>query len=357
MHPLLASRLRIALYFVLWIGIGALLVALLAAVGRHPASGVIVFAAPLVLVYAFICLSAFWVCRSNPVGSAPPLRLAGVLAGSAVPSALLWTLAGAAWAALLRSRPGFVPPETGNATDLAVLFVAGVVLYSQSIIAHYLILAFEAARAVERRLLESQVTAREAELRALRAQINPHFLFNSLNSISALVGSDPEGARRMTELLGDFLRTSLALGSQQRIALREELALAERYLAVEQVRFGARLAVERDIEAGTDSCGVPPLILQPLVENAVKHGVAGRVEGGTIRIEVRRKAARLEITVANPVDEDAPAKSGQRLGLENVRKRLDTLHAEDAGLDVVCEHGRFRATLRLPLFDEGRHGE
>lgn len=357
MHPILAGRLRILLYLVLWAGIGVLLSALLAAIGGRAFDEALLFTGPLILVYAFICLSAYWVCRSNPVGGVPPLRLAAALAGSAVPSALAWAIAGAAWAAVLRARPGLVSPDTGGTTDLAVLFLAGVILYSQSIVAHYLVLAFEASRAVERRLLESQVAAREAELKALRAQINPHFLFNSLNSINALVGSDPEGARRMTQTLGDFLRASLSLGARERVTLGEELALADRYLAIEQVRFGAKLAVLRAIEPDTDRCLVPPLILQPLVENAVKHGVAGRLEGGAVRIEARRRAGQLEIAVENPYDEDTPARGGQRLGLENVRRRLAAVHADGAGLEVERGGGRFRAVLRLPPIEGADRGE
>ena len=123
----------------------------------------------------------------------------------------------------------------------------------------------------------------------MRAQLNPHFLFNSLNSINALVGGDPEGARRMCEGLGDFLRRTLQLGAREAVTLGDELALVDRYLAIEQVRFGDRLAVERAIDADALACLLPPLLLQPLVENAIKHGVAERIEGGTVRIAARAR--------------------------------------------------------------------
>jgi two-component system sensor histidine kinase AlgZ len=354
-HPLLASRARAALYLGLWIGMGALLAALLLEVSPRPASHVLAFVAPLVVVYAFVCLSALWICRSHPVGGARPLRRAAVLAGSALQSAAAWTLLAAGWAALLHSR-GVGPAWEERSPDLAIVFVAGVVLYAQSIVAHYLVLAFEASRAAERRLLESQVAAREAELKALRAQLHPHFLFNALNSISALVGHDPEGARRMTELLGDFLRTSLALGARARVPLHEELALAERYLAVEQVRFGAKLAVTRAIEDGSARCAVPPLLVQPLVENAVKHGVAGRLGGGTVHLAARRRGERLEIAVENPFDEDAPPGVGAGMGLDNVRRRLATLSPGGASLEVAREAGTFRVTLRLPVLEDADGG-
>src|SRR2546426_2070645 len=116
---------------------------------------------------------------------------------------------------------------------------------------------------------------------------------------------DPEAARRMCQMLGDFLRMSLSLGARERVALAEELALAERYLAIEQVRFGARLGFEKQVEPETQRCLVPPLLIQPLIENAVKHGVADRIEGGEVKIEVRRRGGALEVTVENPRDPEA----------------------------------------------------
>ena len=159
-------------------------------------------------------------------------------------------------------------------------------LFLLSLAVHYVLLAFEAAREAERRQLELEILAREAELRALRAQIDPHFLYNSLNSISALTGSDAPGARRMCLLLADFLRNTLEVSARQRIPLAEELALAERYLSIEQVRFGSRLRIERRVDETAPACLVPPLLLQPLVENAVTHGIARLLEGGVIRLDV-----------------------------------------------------------------------
>ena len=353
MHPLLSGRMRTSLYFVLWLGMGVALAALLVLLEPRPIAHVLLFLGPLTAIYASVCLSAWYVCRAHPLGTTPSMRLITGLGGAAVQASALWVALGGLWELALSKAFGIGPDRAGMLRDLGVLFVSGLILYGQSIAVHYVLLAFETARAAERRILESQVTAREAELRALRAQINPHFLFNSLNSISALSGSEPEAARRMCQLLGDFLRTSLALGGRERVAFSEELALAERYLAIEQVRFGARLGVETHVEPRARACLVPPLLIQPLIENAVKHGVADRVEGGVVRIEARRRGSALEVMVENPRDPDAPPRRGHGLGLKNVRQRLETLDPQHARVDVFGEPERFRVQLTLPAVEAG----
>ena len=155
-------------------------------------------------------------------------------------------------------------------------------LFLLALAVHYVLLAFEAAAQAERRQLELQILTRDAELRALRAQIDPHFLFNSLNSISALTTADAAGARRMCLLLGGFparhaAMSARASGSRSPTSSRWPSGFSR----IEQVRFGERLQVERGVEKAPARCLVPPLLLQPLVENAVTHGIARMLDGGT----------------------------------------------------------------------------
>jgi LytS/YehU family sensor histidine kinase len=153
----------------------------------------------------------------------------------------------------------------------------------------------------------------------------------------------------MCESLGDFLRRTLALGARDAVSLTEELALVDRYFDIERVRFGARLTVERYVEAGAERCLVPPLLLQPLVENAIKHGIADRIEGGTVRVAALIVEDKLRLSVENDVDESAGRRPGEGVGLQNVRRRLDALSAREARLDTAREEGRFRVTLTLPV--------
>jgi LytS/YehU family sensor histidine kinase len=265
----------------------------------------------------------------------------------------VWVVAAALWGTFLARAFHLGPGTGGLVRELIAVFVAGVPLYLASAIVHYLVLALEASHEAAELALESQVAAREAELRAVRAQLNPHFLFNSLNSINALVGKDPEGARRMCEGLGDFLRRTLALGAREQVTLGDELQLVDRYLAIEQVRFGDRLRVARRIDPRAMNCALPPLLLQPLVENAIKHGVAGRVEGGLLTILAERRGDRLVVSLENPVDADGngTAAAGEGLGLDIVRRRLLVHGGDDASLTVDEAPGRFRVTLELPAFE------
>lgn len=351
MQPFLAQRARLILVIAAALACGAGLTVVLHSMEAGPWTECAAFALPLCLVYAFMCMASWWVCRANPLTPSQARRSVLVQIAAAVQSSLVWVGLGVVWSAVLHSLWDIGPRGAVLMRDLTVLFLAGLPLYALAVMVNYLDLAVEASHAAERRVLESQVGAREAELRALRAQIDPHFLFNSLNSINALIGSDPEGARRMCERLGDFMRHTLRLGAKRQVPLRDELALIERYLNIEQVRFGARLQVERTIDPAAQSCLVPPLLLQPLVENAIKHGVAQRVEGGTIAVRVRRDGAMLRVDVENPIDADAPRTTGEGVGLENVRRRLHGTGAGDADLQAFRDATRFRVVLSLPVLD------
>jgi LytS/YehU family sensor histidine kinase len=262
--------------------------------------------------------------------------------------ALLNHLAAAFLSAVLWTRlAGYLfPPQLQS--QLSVVFAVGVLAYLLSVALHYIYLAVEESKDAIRREQQARVLAREAELKALKAQINPHFLFNCLHSISALTAVDAAEAREMCIRLSDFLRNTLRLGEKESIPFSEELSLVNTYLAVEQVRFGSRLRVERDIDALCDRCTVPPLLLQPLIENAVKHGIAGLVDGGTIRIRAACSQAMLHIEVDNDFDPDSPAPRKTGLGLANVRSRIATRHGGRGRLDVTVTDSRHRVDILIP---------
>ena len=350
MYLLLSRPRHLAAYLLVWSLVGCLVAAILAAQGGLGWELALGIAVPAAFVDAFVCLSAWYVARALPLAGTTTPRLMVTAITAAAASSAIWLLLIRGWSALLAARwPVYVAGLTSAAH--ASLFALGFLLYLLALAVSYGLLVFEAAQETQRRVLEGQVLAREAELRSLRAQLDPHFLFNSLHSISALTASDPAGARRMCLLLSDLLRESLQLGAEAHIPLARELGLAERFLGIERVRFGSRLAVEVD-QGDAGGCFIPPLLLQPLVENAVTHGVAHCLDGGVVRIAATRTGAWVRVTVDNPCDPDRPRRAGAGVGLANVRARLRALHGSDATVSVREEAGRWCVELTFPAMGE-----
>ncbi|MGQ3051276.1 MAG: sensor histidine kinase [Roseateles sp.] len=187
-------------------------------------------------------------------------------------------------------------------------------------------------------------TARLAEL---QARIRPHFLFNTLNSAIALVQVDPARAESVLEDLAELFRVALADASAS-VTLTEEVELARRYLAIEQIRFGKRLRIVWHLDPEADAARVPPLLLQPLVENAVRHGVEPNEEGGELEVSTMRRGAEVEIRIVNTVG--APARTaGHGLALRNVRQRLKLMHDVAARFELESTEQRFALRILVPL--------
>jgi len=349
MHPILGQLRRLGLYVLAWIPLGAILLYLLGALGGLSWGRAAALAIPLCVVYSFICLSAWYSCRGTPLETSGFSRLALTHLSAAV-------VAGGIWVAVARGlalafSTVFVGLDQQIARSYPLIMGSGVLLYLLAVALHYVLLSDQASHEAEKREAEARVLARDSELKALKTQVNPHFIFNCLNSISALTTSDSAKAREMCVLLADFLRKTLGLGEKTLVPLRDELALTHSYLSVEQIRFGARLKLEEKTEPGVLEYLVPPLLLQPLVENAVRHGISNLTEGGWIRIEIGRGPAEklsLSIKIENNFDPETPRRGGTSIGLKNVRQRLDTAYGNRARFDVQTNGDRFAVSLELP---------
>jgi two-component system, LytTR family, sensor kinase len=213
------------------------------------------------------------------------------------------------------------------------------------------------------RLLRAESEVRDARLNALRYQLNPHFLFNSLNAVSTLVldGNAP-AASRMLAQIGEFLRTILDRGAALETPLSQEIAFTEQYLAIEQTRLGDRLLTEVTIAPETLDALVPSLLLQPLVENAVRHGVAPLVEGGTIRIQSKLQGGQLQISIQNSATSRARAepvdKAAHGIGLINTEERLKTLYGTEYKFALQYPSaGGCQVLVELPFRKTGRQRE
>jgi two-component system, LytTR family, sensor histidine kinase AlgZ len=352
MHPLLTPVSRFGYYLLAWAPLAAILVYLLAVPGKLGWSDATVLTIPLCVVYLFVCLSAWYSCKSTPLQRSTSQRLWMTHLLAAAIISLLWVGAARLLAAGLSEFPAFQGLDQRFASQIPVIFGAGFLLYLLSVASHYVILTMEESSKAEARVLETSILARDAELKALKAQVNPHFLFNSLNSISALTSVNPEKAREMCILLAEFLRMTLGLGEKSSVPLAEELTLLHRYLAIEKVRFGSRLQMEEEIAEESKAAQMPPLLLQPLIENAVTHGIANLPGGGLVRLASAGLNGRISVTVENSFDPEATPSSRGGLGLRNVRQRLEARYGKEASMRVSAENGKFCVELSFPAHAE-----
>ncbi|MDQ4138919.1 MAG: histidine kinase [Bacteroidota bacterium] len=204
-------------------------------------------------------------------------------------------------------------------------------------------------KAHQQRQAQAEKLAREAELLNLREQLNPHFLFNSLNSISALVGSRPAEARHMIHQLSDFLRGTLKKDEDQWVSLTEELNHLQLYLDIEKVRFGHRLQTEITAEPGCAEMRLPPMLLQPIVENAIKFGLYDTIDGVVIRIKAQCFDNHLRLVIQNPFDpQTARPRQGTGFGLSSVQRRLYLLFARYDLFDTKVDGSLFTTILTIP---------
>ena len=294
------------------------------------------------LSFALLTPPIFFIVRRYPVTSQNRIRrgtayLLGAMPFVVVFSLLRWSVF-PSWSV---AKGQFVPRTFHTLLLIASSFVDQTWTYLATVVA-----AHASAYMQERLELLQAVTT--SELQVLKSQIHPHFLFNTLHSISTLVDYDKGKAKAMIVMLSNLLRTALKRGQTDLIRLSDELKFVEDYLAIEKIRFGERLDVRWDIDSGTRGMLVPQLILQPLVENAIVHGIACCREGGWIQIASRKTGTSLDVQIANSVC-GLGQRPGMGVGLQNTRGRLKYLFGDEAQFEFVTHDSQFAsATLTLP---------
>jgi len=226
--------------------------------------------------------------------------------------------------------------------------ISGVFYFLAFILSYYLILFSRAIKEKQLKEAELKAVIQETELSMLKSQLNPHFIFNSLNSINALTLIDPKAAGEMVVKLSTFLRKSLDQGKTPFISIEEELETIHLYLEIEMIRFGEKLQVEWDIEDRVTGSLLPPMLLQPLVENAVKHGVYESLEPVKMRIHAQRVDDLLHISVENIFDPEIKKESRKGIGLRNVAQRLYLTFGRVDLLKITREQNQFRVDVHIP---------
>ncbi len=348
MNPFLSNLRAICYNSLIWALVGALFAVLLVMTQITGWQQALCFTLPVCLSFSFISASAYYVCKALPLHKRHFLSWLTFFGSSSFFSAALWLSIAYAWHKLCR----FIEPSWAfelSTTLLWLTFILGALLYLLSILCYDVLIAFDNIRQAERRQAASEIYAREAELQMLRTQINPHFLFNSLNSISALTAIDASAARQMTIELAQFFRQTLALADQQKIFLAQEIELCQHFLAVEKIRFGKKLQANFELDEISPTCRIPPMILQPLLENAIKHGIRDLVDGGTITVTSKVRDEWLYIAIENPIDPESSASEGTGTGLKNLRSRFASLYGQRCRVDWTKDLSAFRVEIALPL--------
>lgn len=303
-------------------------------------------------LFAVLSIPAIWLAgRFNLAGPHWRLRLALHVVAGAVFS-LLWILLRTVLAQLLVPLRGVERSfDELLRYVLVATFFFNMLVYWVVVTGTHAVAYYRSFRERERRVLELESRLTSARLQALQMQLNPHFLFNALNGIGTLMYRDVDGADRMLVRLAELLRHALDRGDEQLVPLQDELAFLDRYLALEQMRFGDRLVVLRDIAPETLGMAVPNLILQPLVENAIQHGFQSQVRPGTIRLASRVDPdGRLVLEVSDDgcgLPEGGPIREG--IGLSNCRARLRQLHGDAGELRIgPADGGGVRVVMVFP---------
>ena len=243
----------------------------------------------------------------------------------------------------------FLPSDADDPFVWSIFFLAtlrSVILFLLWSGFYYVFVIIEKSRKQEILNLQWQASKNEIELKNLRAQLNPHFLFNSLNSIRALVGINPEQAKTAITQLSGLLRNSINLGKLRVITLHEELELVNNYLKLEQIRFEERLKVQINVDELALSSQIPPLMLQTIVENAIKHGISKSLNGGEIIVNAARKNGTLSILIENTGELD-PGHNESGVGIANTKKRLAILFGEETGFRLYQEGDRVKAAIEI----------
>ncbi|MGJ7508048.1 sensor histidine kinase [Variovorax sp. GT1P44] len=310
----------------------------------------------VLFVEVVVAVSALFLATTFPEW----LLLAGTVTGGALPATLLWLLVACALKKLLGRLPLHAQYGAGALLGaLSGLYGCGL-LRLTGVVANAPWLASALAGALFAGLMMAALVLRArgqtpaattARLQELQSRIRPHFLFNTLNSAIALVREEPAKAEAMLEDLSELFRQALADPGES-VTLADEIALAQRYLAIEEVRFGDRLRVRWDIDPEANAARLPPLLLQPLVENAVKHGVEPSPEGARLRIRTERRGSMVLIEVINSLPPlrwaDQPLPRGHGIALDNVRDRLRLLHDMQAQFSAGMDQKSYRVRIAIP---------
>jgi sensor histidine kinase YesM len=345
-HPVLTNKVRLIVWWLVWLFL-ALGQSFLFYYGYGQFTYIgIVDSLISLIIYSGIGISLWYPFSFFNTGETRPLNLVSNLVMSGAISIAIWVL-------LTKYLVLLVLPEQNDYqaywdTTFPYRIGTGVFIYGLIVLSYFLFLSLTNLSEKNAKAARLESLVKETELKMLRSQINPHFLFNSLNSISSLTITDPEKAREMVIKLSEFMRYALTRKDEQPVSLQNELENLRLYLDIEKVRFGDKLTIEEIIEPGCLEFKIPVMLLQPLFENAVKHGVYESTESVKIRTQVKYIDGYCQIIISNNYDPAPSLRRGTGTGLLNVTRRLELFYGKQGSINTSKENGIYTATLYLP---------
>jgi len=346
-HPVLQNRVRLIVWWLIWLFLAAGQSLLF-----YFAYGSFNSISPVdsiisLIIYSGIALSLWYPLSFFNTGETRPATLVSNLVISGAISIALW-------AYITKLVVGLVLPEQNDYqaywdSTFPYRIGTGVFIYGLIILTYYLFISLTNISEKNAKEARLETLVKETELKMLRSQINPHFLFNSLNSISSLTVTDPEKARTMVVKLSEFMRYALSRKNEQPVSLQSELENLRLYLDIEKVRFGDKLTTEEQIEPECFDYKLPVMLLQPLYENAVKHGVYESTETVKIITQAKLIDGFIEIIIKNNYDPSPSQKKGTGTGLVNVTRRLELFYGNKASIKSTKENNIYTVTLYIPI--------
>ncbi len=344
-HPIFSELRILKLYAVVWLIVCTVHASINLIIFQLPYELAIMDSLTFNVLMFFLGLSIWYpIVYSDRSKGSIHMVIQIILVGSLI--VFIWLFAGYKLLELIFTKE--VIGELFDRNALIIRAIVGGLIYTVFVMVYYMLIFYNEMEEKNRQHDQMHRLLRETELNALKTQLNPHFLFNSLNSVSALTITDADGAREMINKLSEFMRYSLKKNEDALLPLREELKNIARYLEIEKVRFGDRLLCELEVPQDCKDKLVPVLILQPLFENAVKHGVYESIEPVTIRTFCRMVDNNLEISIINNFEEDAVSHKGEGVGLANVRNRLQLIYNRPDLVSINRENHYFEVIVRIP---------
>jgi len=333
-------------YWLIWISLGLLYCCLLIFVWSIEWQLALVDAVVFTLLFAVMGVAVWYIVRFSDVDSANLFNtiISHIIAGAL----LVFTVVLIAESVIPLVYPAQADSYTISSEYHIYRLVIGGLLYILTAVNFYLIVYYEEYRSRKLREQELDTHLKSAELNLLKAQINPHFIFNSLNSVSSLTLTDPGKAHEMVIQLADFLRYSIRKDADQLELLAKEIEAIELFLAIEKTRYGDRLDVELDCSKEIADKTVPALILQPLIENAIKYSLHETDIASAIKLECGLDGSMLVISISNNYDKSSVVRKGEGIGLKNVKARLGLVYGRYDLLEIIDADDMFTVKIKFP---------